>query len=95
MSRILHLTRAVSGRILGPYATLHAYDADTRERLAAATGLPEYREVTEAILFAQAPMIYGGTDEIQHNIIGERVLGLPKEPGPERSTPFRDLPRNG
>ena len=27
-------------------------------------------------LYAQAPSIYGGTDQIQRNIIGERVLGL-------------------
>ena len=32
-------------------------------------------------LFAQGPPIYGGTDQVQRNIIGERVLGLPKEPG--------------
>jgi len=47
--------------------------------------------VQELTLFAPAPSIYGGTDEIQKNIIGERVLGLPKEPGPDKRTPFRDL----
>ncbi len=47
--------------------------------------------VQELTLFAPAPSIYGGTDEIQKNIIGERVLGLPKEPGPDKLTPFREL----
>ena len=50
--------------------------------------------VQETTLFSPAPSIYGGTDQVQKNIIGERVLGLPKEPGPDRSTPFRDLPQN-
>ena len=50
--------------------------------------------IAELALHASAPSIYGGSDEIQHNILGERTLGLPKEPGPARDTPFQDLPKN-
>ena len=47
--------------------------------------------VQELTLFAPAPSIYGGSDEIQKNIIGERVLGLPSEPRFDKDLPFKEL----
>ena len=47
--------------------------------------------VARQALFAPAPSIYGGSDQVQRNIIGERVLGLPKDPDISRDVPFREL----
>jgi hypothetical protein len=48
-------------------------------------------EVQNVALSAHAISIAGGTNEVQRNIIGERVLGLPKEPQVDRDVPFREL----
>jgi alkylation response protein AidB-like acyl-CoA dehydrogenase len=95
MSNIVRLSRDLGLAILGPLGTLHAYNAQDSKKLTDATGNPFSPMVTEMALFAQAPPIYGGTDQVQKNIIGERVLGLPKEPSNEKITPFKDLPKNG
>ena len=94
MSEIVRQQRDVGLRIIGPLGTLHAYKPDQQAALNEATGNPFAAMVTGMALFAQAPPIYGGTDQVQRNIIGERVLGLPKEPNNDKTAAFRDLPKN-
>jgi len=52
---------------------------------------PEAGRFQQMALRVQATSIAGGTDEIQRNIIGERVLGLPREPQVDRDVPFKEL----
>jgi alkylation response protein AidB-like acyl-CoA dehydrogenase len=80
MSRILHETARIETEIVGAEAML------------AGPENPVGDAVTFRTMNAYFTSIGGGTDQIQRNIIGERVLGLPKEPEPYRNTPFRDLP---
>jgi alkylation response protein AidB-like acyl-CoA dehydrogenase len=55
---------------------------------------PEAGAWQQQFLGAPSIRIAGGSDEIQRNIIGERVLGLPPEPRPDKGVPFRDLLTN-
>ncbi|WP_258341431.1 acyl-CoA dehydrogenase family protein [Saccharopolyspora gregorii] len=61
-------------------------------RLIADTG-DEVYQWTEHVLGAPGYRIAGGSDEIQRNIIAERILGLPTEPRGDKNVPWRDIPR--
>jgi alkylation response protein AidB-like acyl-CoA dehydrogenase len=56
-------------------------------------GLVEDGEWQTLFLTSPSISIRGGTDEIQRNIVGERVLGLPPEPRSDVDVPFSQLPR--
>ena len=82
MSDLLRLQREVGNEIIGAHGMVMGTDG------------PGNGSVQEMTLFSPGPSIYGGTDQVQRNIIGERVLGLPKEPGPAKDTPFKELLQN-
>ncbi|TKJ18144.1 acyl-CoA dehydrogenase family protein [Blastococcus sp. CCUG 61487] len=79
MSRIVHETGRVQSAIVGAEALLEGPDH------------PDGDEANFASMNAYFTSIGGGTDEIQRNIIGERLLGLPKEPEVDRDVPFEDI----
>jgi alkylation response protein AidB-like acyl-CoA dehydrogenase len=83
MSGLLHFAGHLQGELLGAEGTL---DGDQN---------PRARDANYSQLNAYFTSIGGGTDQVQRNIIGERILGLPKEPEVDRDMPFRDVPAGG
>jgi alkylation response protein AidB-like acyl-CoA dehydrogenase len=94
MASLLRLQRDLGLRLLRAKGMLHAYDGAERDALGDAIGDVSFLAVTGQALGAQALPIFGGTDQIQRNIIGERALGLPKEPGDLSHVPFSEMPKN-
>ena len=60
-------------------------------RITADTGEWGTYEWNEHLLGAPGYRIAGGSDEIQRNIVGERVLGLPGEPRVDKNIPYKDV----
>jgi alkylation response protein AidB-like acyl-CoA dehydrogenase len=82
-----------SGMKLRGSALFRDYTALASRILGPEIALDPHGEWQTLLLTAPSLSIRGGTDEIQRNIVGERVLGLPEEPRVDRELPFEELPR--
>ena len=80
-TRIMKLSGEIAMDILGADGMLASPDG------------PEAGRYDHAFVFSPASSIYGGTDEIQRNIIGERVLGLPRDANPDKDVPYGEVLR--
>ncbi len=75
---IASMTRTIIPSVAGPVTA--AWEQDSGDEV-----------YSHSVLSSFMANIAGGTDEIQKNIIGDRVLGLPREPSVDKGVPFQDL----
>jgi alkylation response protein AidB-like acyl-CoA dehydrogenase len=95
--------RRLRGGPLTSVGKVHQGDLNQRIQLAAVDLLGAHATAWEGVhldrtvkgmLRSRANTIEGGTTEVNKNVIGERVLGLPREPDPYRRVAWKGIPRS-
>ena len=95
------LTAASKGKMPGPEgsvgklfgARITTQLGELAVSLAGADAVAGDTHLAQTLLMAPASHIAGGSDEVMKNILGERVLGLPGEPRPDKGVAWKDVPR--